>query len=71
MNELDTVEHAGVWRLAGHIKLELICLQVLARFRIDLREGLEQNNPAEALKAQPVQPLDENVELLTLLIEAF
>ena len=71
LDELDAVEHAGVRRLAGHFKLELISLEVLARFGVDLCQGLKQDDPREALEAEPVQPLDENVQLFALLVEAF
>ena len=71
LNELDAVKHARVRWLTCHLKLELICLEVLARFWVDLCHGLQKHDSAETFESKPVNSLDINIQLFAALIEAF
>ena len=68
-NELDAIQNARVGRLVSHFKLDLILLEHSTGFAVDLRQGLQEHQPAEALKSRPLSSIDVNVELLARLVE--
>ena len=48
-NELDAIQDARVGRLVYHFKLDLVFLELSTGFAVDLRQGLQEHQPAEAL----------------------
>lgn len=69
MHELDAIQNARIRRLVGHFKLDLILFEVATALRIDLREGLQEDEAAEALESEPLSALEVDIELLTCLVE--
>ena len=68
-NELDAIQDARVGRLVCHFKLDLILLEGSTGLFVHLCQGLQEHQPAKALKSGPLSRLDVYVELFARLVE--